>query len=97
MVAALGDEHWRVREMAAKVVATWEVGEAADGLVPLLDDEVPRVRAAAARGLGVVGEGEHADAVHEVTDDPEAAVRGRRGDGAAPDARAAGPRRVADR
>ena len=75
VVAALGDEHWRVREMAAKVVATWEVGEAADGLVPLLDDDVPRVRAAAARGLGVVGEGEHADSVHQVADDPERSVR----------------------
>ena len=75
VVAALGVEHWRVREMAAKVVATWEVGEAADALVPLLDDEVPRVRAAAARGLGVVGEGEHATALHQVADDPEEAVR----------------------
>ena len=75
VVAALGDDHWRVREMAGKVVATWEVGEAADGLVPLLNDEVPRVRAAAARGLGAVGEGEHADAVRGVADDPEAAVR----------------------
>jgi hypothetical protein len=75
VVAALGDDHWRVREMAAKVAATWEVGEAADGLVPLIDDDVPRVRAAAARALGVVGEGEHADAVHSVTDDPEEAVR----------------------
>jgi len=75
VVAALGDDAWRVREMAGKVVATWEVGEAADGLVPLLDDEVPRVRAAAARALGVVGEGEHAAAVREVADDPEEAVR----------------------
>jgi len=61
--------------MAAKVVAAWEVGEAADGLVPLLDDAVPRVRAAAARGLGVVGEGEHAEAVHQVADDPDESVR----------------------
>jgi len=75
LAAALGDEHWRVREMAAKVVAAWEVGEAADGLVPLLDDDVPRVRAAAARGLGVVGEGEHAEAVHQVADDPDESVR----------------------
>jgi hypothetical protein len=75
VVTALGDEHWRVREMAAKVVAGWEVGEAADGLVPLLGDEVPRVRAAAARGLGVVGEGEHAEVVRELTDDPEEPVR----------------------
>ena len=75
VVTALGDDNWRVREMAGKVVATWEVGEAADGLVALLDDEVPRVRAAAARGLGVVGEGEHAEAVREVAADPEASVR----------------------
>jgi len=75
VVAALGDDHWRVRETAAKVAATWEVGEAADGLVPLLDDEVPRVRAAAVRALGVVGEGEHADPVRSVSDDPEEAVR----------------------
>ena len=75
VVAALGDEHWRVREMAAKVVATWELGEAADDLVPLLDDDVPRVRAAAARGLGVVGEGEHAEPLHRVADDPEKSVR----------------------
>ena len=75
VVVALGDEHWRVRGMAAKVVATWEVGEAADGLVPLLDDDVPRVRAAAARGLGAVGEGEHAAPVHQAADDPERAVR----------------------
>ena len=75
VVAALRDDHWRVREMAAKVVATWEVGEAADPLVPLLDDHVPRVRAAAARALGVVGEGEHAEPVHQVADDPERSVR----------------------
>lgn len=75
VAAALGDEQWRVREMAAKVVARWEVAEAADGLVPLLDDEVPRVRAAAARALGVVGEGEHAEAVRAVSDDPEESVR----------------------
>jgi HEAT repeat protein len=75
VVAALGDEAWRVRETAAKVVATWEVGEAADRLVPLLEDDVPRVRAAAARGLGVVGEGEHARALHQVADDPEQSVR----------------------
>lgn len=80
VVAALGDEAWRVREMAAKVVARWEVGEAADALVPLLADAVPRVRAAGVRALGVVGEGEHAEALHEVTDDPEEAVRRAAGD-----------------
>ena len=76
VVAALADESWRVREMAAKVAARWEVGEAADALELLLVDDVPRVRAAAARALGAVGEAEHASAVRALEDDPEAAVRG---------------------
>ena len=75
VVDALADDHWRVREMAAKVVAAWEVGEAGDALVPLLADPVPRVRAAAARALGAVGEGEHAEPVQDLADDPERAVR----------------------
>lgn len=75
VVAALGDESWRVREMCAKVVARWEVGEAAEALEPLLTDDVPRVRAAAARALGAVGEAEQASGVRALDDDPEAAVR----------------------
>jgi HEAT repeat protein len=58
---ALTDEHWRVREMAAKVAARREMGEAADALGVLLVDDVERVRLAAARALAVVGEGEHAE------------------------------------
>ncbi len=49
--AALSDEHWRVREMAAKVAARHLVGAALDGLAALRDDPVPRVRAAAERAL----------------------------------------------
>lgn len=75
VVAALGDEAWRVREMAAKVVARWEVAEAADALLPLVGDGVTRVRAAAVRAVGVVGEAEHADAVRDAADDPEPSVR----------------------
>ena len=75
VVGALRDDAWRVREMAAKVVARWEVADAADALVPLVGDDVPRVRAAAVRALGTVGEGEHADAVRDAEDDPEPAVR----------------------
>jgi hypothetical protein len=51
---ALGDEAWRVREMAAKVVARHRVGEAFDGLTPLLADPTPRVRFAASRALRVL-------------------------------------------
>lgn len=75
VVGALGDEHWRPREMAAKVVALREVGEAADALSPLVSDGTPRVRAAAVRALGAVGEGEHAEAVLVACDDVDSAVR----------------------
>lgn len=49
--AALRDEHWRVREMAAKVVARHLLGEATAVVAELRDDPVPRVRAAAERAL----------------------------------------------
>ncbi len=48
---ALGDEHWRVREMAAKVVARHLVGAATGAVARLRDDPVPRVRSAAERAL----------------------------------------------
>ena len=46
---ALSDEAWRVREMAAKVVARHLVGDAGPALAALSDDPVPRVRQAAER------------------------------------------------
>ena len=49
VVAALADQHWRVREMAAKVVAKRRIGAALDSLATLRADPVPRVRAAAER------------------------------------------------
>jgi HEAT repeat protein len=51
VVAALADEHWRVREMAAKVVARRLIGEAIDAVAGLTSDEVPRVRQAAQRAV----------------------------------------------
>lgn len=51
VVAALGDEAWRVREMAAKVVARHLVGEAMPAVAACRDDPVPRVRRAAERAL----------------------------------------------
>ena len=47
--AATTDEAWRVREMAAKVVARRLVTEAGPAVAALRDDPVPRVRAAAER------------------------------------------------
>jgi len=48
---ALGDEAWRVREMAAKVVARHQVGESFEAVTAILHDPVLRVRIAAARAL----------------------------------------------
>jgi len=57
VIGALGDEHWRVREMAVKVVARYRLDEAQPATVALLDDENPRVRTAAARALRLLTPG----------------------------------------
>jgi hypothetical protein len=49
VVGAVTDESWRVREMAAKVVARRGLDEGLESMVVLADDPVPRVRAAAQR------------------------------------------------
>jgi hypothetical protein len=51
IIGALGDDAWRVREMAAKVVARHRIGGALDAVAPLRDDPIPRVRAAAHRAV----------------------------------------------
>jgi HEAT repeats len=51
IVDALDDEHWRVREMAAKVVARHAIGAALPAVASLRDDPVPRVRSAAERAV----------------------------------------------
>ena len=50
----VGDEAWRVREMAAKVVARNLVGDALPLMAGLRDDPVPRVRAAAERAVAAL-------------------------------------------
>ncbi len=50
----LVDEAWRVREMAAKVIARHVVGDLLDAVAPLRDDPVPRVRAAATRAVAAI-------------------------------------------
>jgi hypothetical protein len=54
---ALRDEAWRVREMAAKVVARNLVGDLLPEVAALRDDPVPRVRAAASRAVTVLTAG----------------------------------------
>lgn len=51
IIRATADEAWRVREMAAKVIARHRVGDALAAVVALRDDPVPRVRAAADRAV----------------------------------------------
>jgi HEAT repeats len=51
IIAATTDESWRVREMAAKVIARHQVGDALAAVVALRDDPVLRVRAAADRAV----------------------------------------------
>jgi HEAT repeat protein len=51
VLEALSDEHWRVREMAAKVIARYRIGAAFEAVAELRDDPVPRVRAAAHRAV----------------------------------------------
>ena len=49
--AALDDTHWRVREMACKVVARHSVGDLLDRVAALEADPVERVRTAASRAV----------------------------------------------
>lgn len=72
VTAALQNQAWRVREMAARVAATRKLPVQAE-LHELLTDEVARVRAAAARALGEVGD--DPDALTPLLRDPEIDVR----------------------
>jgi len=58
VLICLSDDSWRVREMAAKVVARRHLGDALAQMAALQNDEVPRVRAAAQRALMKLVEGD---------------------------------------
>ena len=51
VMRATADPAWRVREMAAKVVARQCPEEALSAIVVMMEDPVPRVRAAAERAV----------------------------------------------
>ena len=74
VTAALDNQAWRVREMAARVAAVRElpVGPA---LAALLEDDVARVRGAAARALGSVGALEDIDGIRPLLKDADIDVR----------------------
>ena len=54
VVQATMDDSWRVREMAAKVIARHAVGDGLDAVVRLQEDPVARVRVAATRAVEVI-------------------------------------------
>ena len=56
IIDATTSESWRVREMAAKVIARHHLVPAIDSVVTLLDDENTRVRAAGHRAFRSVAE-----------------------------------------
>lgn len=74
VTAALHNQAWRVREMAARVSAARTL-DVVPVLIGLLTDETPRVRAAAARALGAVGAIETVDDIRPLLKDPEIDVR----------------------
>jgi HEAT repeat protein len=54
IIRATTDDAWRVREMAAKVIARHRVGDALTAVAELRNDQVPRVRAAAGRAVVIL-------------------------------------------
>lgn len=54
IIRAAADEAWRVREMAAKVVARHKVDDALSAMADLQGDGVPRVRSAAGRAIAAL-------------------------------------------
>ncbi len=54
IIGATADEHWRAREMAAKVIARHRIGDGLAAVVALQDDQVARVRAAAGRAVMIL-------------------------------------------
>jgi hypothetical protein len=54
IIAASADDAWRVREMAAKVIARHRVGDALPAVAALRHDPVPRVRSAAERAVMIL-------------------------------------------
>lgn len=56
VIAATDDDAWRVREMAVKVIAHQQLGDALEAVAKLRTDPIPRVRDAAERAVRVLAE-----------------------------------------
>jgi HEAT repeat protein len=74
VLAGLGNQAWRVREMCAKVCVTQGIGDAS-AFSALLTDEVARVRSAAALALAERGSSDDVEALRALLRDPDKDVR----------------------
>jgi len=74
VIAGLGNQAWRVREMCAKVAALWSIA-APEALTALTKDDHARVRAAAARALAATGDATTQDTLEALLRDPDKEVR----------------------
>lgn len=74
VITALSNPAWRVREMAARVIAARNV-PAVPELVEALTDSIPRVRIAAAKALGAVGSMDDLEHIKTLVKDPVIEVR----------------------
>ncbi len=54
IIQATADDAWRVREMAARVIARRRIGDALSAVAELRNDPVPRVQAAAGRAVVIL-------------------------------------------
>jgi hypothetical protein len=74
VIAGLGNQAWRVREMCAKVAALRAI-QATEALTALTTDDHARVRAAAARALAATGDATTQDTLEALLRDPDKEVR----------------------
>ena len=74
VIAGLGNQAWRVREMCAKVAALRSIA-APEALTALTKDDHARVRAAAARALASTGDPTTQDTLEALLRDPDKEVR----------------------
>ena len=74
VIAGLGNQAWRVREMCAKVAALRSIA-APEALTALTTDDHARVRAAAARALASTGDASTQDTLEALLRDPDKEVR----------------------
>ncbi|MBP1326602.1 hypothetical protein JOF28_001834 [Leucobacter exalbidus] len=74
VVNALHNTAWRVREMAARVIAERSLPATME-LIELLGDDTPRVRIAVARALAAVGTLDNIEDIRPLTKDTEIEVR----------------------